>query len=341
MKAVRIEAPGGPEALELADVPDPEPGPDEVLVEVRAAALNRADLLQRQGAYPAPPGAPADVPGLEFAGVVAGAGERAGAVAEAAGAPAVRPGDRVMGLLGGGGYAERVTTPADLLLPVPEGLTFAEAAAVPEVFLTAWDALVRQAGLGAGHAVLIHSAGGGVGTAALQIADLAGASPVVGTASAGKLEGLSERGLPLDVAVDYREESFREVVADVTDGRGVDVILDTVGADYWEDNVASLAELGRLVLVGLLGGGRVEADLGALLRKRARVMGTVLRSRSRAEKAALTAEVRRRLMPLFRDGTLRPVVDRTFPLEEAAAAHRRMEENRNLGKIVLDVGVGA
>lgn len=338
---MRVREPGGPGVLEVADVPDPEPGPEEVLVEVRAAALNRADLLQRQGHYPAPPGAPSDVPGLEFAGVVAATGERAGAVAASAGASPFRPGDRVMGLLGGGGYAERVASPADLVLPVPEGLSFPEAAAVPEVFFTAFDALVRQAGLGLGDAVLIHSAGGGVGTAALQIADLAGASPVVGTASAGKLEGLADRGLPLDVPVDYREEAFREAVADATEGRGVDVILDTVGADYWEDNVASLAELGRMVLVGLLGGRRVEADLGVLLRKRARVLGTVLRSRSRAEKAALTAEVRRRLLPRFRDGTLRPVVDRTFPLGDAAGAHRYMEENRNLGKIVLEVGAGA
>lgn len=340
MRAVRIREPGGPDVLETVEAPAPEPAPDEVLAEVRATALNRADLLQREGRHPAPAGAPPDVPGLEFAGVVAAAGESAGAVARAAGGAPPAPGDRVMGLLGGGGYAERVTTPADLVLPIPEGLTFAEAAAVPEVFFTAYDALVRQAGLGPGDAVLIHSAGGGVGTAALQVAELAGASPVVGTASAEKLAGLAERDLPLDVPVAYREASFREAVASATGGRGVDVILDTVGAEYWEDNVACLAELGRLVLVGLLGGRRVEADLRALLGKRARVLGTVLRSRSRAEKAALAADVRRRLLPAFREGRLRAVVDRTFGLEEAARAHRYMEENRNLGKIVLETAGG-
>jgi len=264
-------------------------------------------------------------------------GSSAAATARAAGRPPPEPGDRVMGLLGGGGYAEMVATPESLLLPVPEGMTLVEAAAVPEVFFTAYDALFRQAELGPGERVLIHAAGGGVGIAALQLAELGGASLVVGTASGPKLEGLSREGIPLHVGVDYREDSFRRVVEEATDGRGVDLILDTIGADYWEDNVASLAELGRLVLVGLLGGRRVEADLGELLRHRRRVMGTVLRARSRAEKATLTAEVRDRLLPLFREGRLRPVVDRTFPLEQAADAHRYMAENRNLGKIVLEV----
>lgn len=328
MRAVRVTRPGDPEVLELQEVADPAPGPEEVLVEVRAAALNRADLMQRRGRYPAPPDAPSDIPGLEFAGEVAAVGER---VREAA------PGDRVMGLLGGGGYAERVTTPAGMALPVPAGLDWVRAAAIPEVFFTAYDALYRQAGFSAGDRVLVHAAGGGVGTAALQLARAGGASLVVGTASAAKLEALSAEGLAPDVAVDRHEEDFAGVVAAETGGRGVDVILDMVGADYWEANVASLAELGRMVLIGLLGGSRVEADLGALLRKRARVLGTVLRARSRAEKLTLTAEVRERLLPLFGDGRLRPVVDRTFPLAEAAEAHRYMEADRNVGKIVLEV----
>lgn len=328
MRAVRIAEPGGPGVLRLDEAPDPQPAPDELLVEVRATGVNRADLLQRRGGYPAPPGAPEDVPGLEFAGEVVEAG------------PAVRgfqPGDRVMGLLGGGGYAERVATPAELALPVPRPLSWVEAAAVPEVFITAWDALFRQGDFSAGHRVLVHSAGGGVGTAALQVAAAGGASTVFATASAPKLDGLSARGLPLDVPVDRHAEDFAEVVEVETAGRGVDVILDTVGADYWTRNVASLAERGRLVLVGLLGGSTVEADLGALLRKRARVVGTVLRSRSRSEKARLTAAVRDRLLPLFEDGRLWPVVDRTFPLAEAAEAHRHMGANENLGKIVLEV----
>lgn len=329
MQAVRIARPGGPEVLEVVRRPAPQPGPGEVLVRVRAAGVNRADLLQRRGRYPAPEGAPADVPGLEFAGEVERAGE---------GVPAVSVGDRVMGLLPGGGYAERVAVPAGLLLPVPEALGWAEAGAVPEVFLTAFDALFLRGSLEAGERVLVHSAGGGVGTAALQIARAAGASLVVGTASAAKLAGLRELGIAPDVAVDYRRASFAEAVSEATGGGGVDVILDTVGAGYWEENVASLAVLGRLVVVGLLGGARAEVDLGALMRRRATVVGTVLRSRSVEEKAEVTRAFRERFLPLLADGRLKPVVDCTFPLEEAARAHEHMEGDRNLGKIVLRVG---
>lgn len=329
MQAVRIARPGGPEVLEVVRRPAPEPGPGEVLVRVRAAGVNRADLLQRRGRYPAPEGAPADVPGLEFAGEVERAGE---------GVPAVSPGDRVMGLLPGGGYAERVVVPAGLLLPVPEALGWTEAGAVPEVFLTAFDALFLRGALEAGERVLVHSAGGGVGTAALQLARAADASLVVGTASAAKLAGLRDLGLAPDVAVDYRRASFAEAVAEATGGRGVDVILDTVGAAYWEENVASLAVLGRLVVVGLLGGARAEVDLGTLMRRRATVVGTVLRSRSVDEKAEVTRAFRERFLPLLVDGRLRPVVDCTFRLEEAARAHEHMEADRNLGKIVLRVG---
>ena len=332
MKAIRITGPGGPEVLELAEVPDPEPGPEDVVVDVRAAAINRADLLQRQGRYPVPPGAPDDIPGLEAAGVVAKVGARVREVA---------PGDRVMALLGGGGYAERVAVPAGMALRVPDGLSFPEAAAIPEVFFTAYDALFRQAGLGMGESVLIHAAGGGVGSAALQLARAGGAATVFGTASAGKLEGLEREGLPLDVPIDYESEAFEEIVAERTGGRGVDVILDMVGGDYLGPDLRSLAELGRLVLVGLLRGRSAEADLGRILRGRLRVLGTVLRARSPAEKLALTAEVRERLLPLFERGRLRPVVDRILPLAEAAEAHRLMASNENLGKIVLEVDARA
>ncbi len=328
MQAIRITRPGGPEVLRLEEVPDPEPGPDDVLVDVRAAALNRADLLQRQGHYPAPPGAPADIPGLEMAGVVAAVGGRVRGVS---------PGDRVMALLGGGGYAERAVVPAGMVLPIPPGLSFVEAAALPEVFYTAYDALFRQAGLAIGESVLVHAAGGGVGTAALQLARAGGATRIFGTASSAKLAGIEREGLPLDVPIDYRAASFEEVVRERTEGRGVDVILDMVGGDYLAADLRSLAELGRVVLVGLLRGRSAEADLGLILRRRLRVLGTVLRARSTAEKLTLTSEVRDRLLPLFERGMLRPVVDRTYPLDEADRAHRAMDANQNLGKIVLEV----
>lgn len=329
MRAVRIVEPGGPETLRVDEVPDPVPGKGEVRVRVRAAALNRADLMQRRGHYPAPPGAPEEIPGLEYAGEVESLGD---------GVRGVEVGDRVMGLLGGGGYAELAVVPTGMLLPIPESLSSVEAAAVPEVFITAYDALFRQVGLAVGERVLIHSAGGGVGTAALQLARAGGASLVVGTASGPKLDAIREAALPLDAGVDYREESFVEAVSRHTEGEGVDVILDTVGADYWADNVASLAHRGRIVLVGTLGGRTARVDLGAVLRNRLTVVGTVLRSRPVSEKIELTREVRRRVLPLFARGEVRPVVDRSWPLAEAAEAHAYMERNRNFGKIVLEVG---
>ncbi|MFQ5690057.1 MAG: NAD(P)H-quinone oxidoreductase [Gemmatimonadota bacterium] len=340
MKAVRIAAAGGPEVLELVEIPEPVARQGEALVRVRAAGLNRADLLQRRGLYPAPPGAPRDVPGLEFAGEVRKVPGAARDPAAGSGRPrpaSVREGDRVMGLLGGGGYAEIVSVPAELLLPIPSDLSFAEAAAIPEAFLTAADALFERGRLEPGQRVLIHSAGGGVGSAAVQLARAGGAGRVFGTASATKLEGLARLGLKPDVGIDYRSRNFSEVIEAETGGEGVDVILDTVGAAFWDRNLASLAPLGRLVLVGLMGGRRTEADLGELMRQRLTVVGTVLRSRSRAEKASLTEEFARRFLPLFETGELRPVVDRAFPLRRAADAHRYMETNRNLGKLVLEV----
>jgi putative PIG3 family NAD(P)H quinone oxidoreductase len=329
MKAIRIARPGGPEVLRLESVPDPEPGPDELLVEVRAAALNRADLLQREGRYPVPAGAPPDIPGLEMAGVVSRVGDRVRGVAA---------GDRVMALLGGGGYAERALVPAGMALPVPSGLSFVQAAAVPEVFYTAYDALRRRARFTMGETVLVHAAGGGVGSAAIQLARAGGAAVIFGTASGPKLGGIEREGLPLDVPIDRDESAFEQVIRERTGGRGVDVILDMVGGDYLASDLRSLAELGRVVLVGLLRGRTTEVDLGLILRRRLSVVGTVLRARSAAEKLTLTAEVRERLLPLFEEGRLRPVVDRVFPLEDAAAAHGYMEANENLGKIVLDVG---
>jgi len=326
MKAMVITQPGDPSVLQPQEVDAPRPAAEEILVRVRATALNRADLLQRRGLYPPPPGVRADIPGLEFAGEVERCGERV---------TAWKPGDRVMGLLPGAGYAEHVVTHQNLAMPMPATLGFEEAAAIPEVFLTAYDALVHRLRLQHGERLLIHAVGSGVGTAALQLARKMGVT-VFGTAGdPEKLKRAEELGL--DVPIHYKSEDFAKVVQDETDGRGVDGILDVVGAAYWSQNLSCLAVLGRLVLVGLLGGIKVEADLFTLMRKRLTVVGTVMRGRSLEEKIALTQEFVRRVLPWFEDGTVRPVVDRVFPLEKAAEAHAYMEANRNFGKIVLRV----
>ncbi len=327
MRAVLITEPGGPEVLKLQEIPEPVPGPDDVLVDVKATALNRADLVQRRGRYPAPPGIRADVPGLEMAGVVRALGER---VTE------VKVGDRVLGLLGGGGYAERVVTHARMVAPIPANLSFVEAASLPEVFLTAFDALFNQCGLKLGETALVHAVGSGVGTAAVQLAKSVGANTFGTAGSADKLQ--KARALGLDVGVNYREQEFRAVVQERTRGRGVDVILDLVGGPYWEANLASLATLGRIVLVGTMGGGKVETNLGALMGKRLRVFGTVLRARPIEEKIALTQQFAAQVLPLLASGAIKPVVDSVFPLERAAEAHAYMESNANFGKIVLTVG---
>ncbi|WP_420439008.1 NAD(P)H-quinone oxidoreductase [Candidatus Palauibacter sp.] len=333
MRAIRIREPGGPEVLELVERDDPVAGAGEVQVRVRFAGINRADLLQRMGRYPAPADAPPDIPGLEFAGEIETVG---------AGVAGWSTGDRVMGILGGGGYGERVTVPAGQLLPVPPTLSWTEAGAIPEVFLTAADALIERGRLRPGECVLVHTAGGGVGTAALQLARAAGAGAIIATASADKLRRLREAGLPHDLAVDRRAGSFADAIAQHTARVGADVILDTVGAPYCEANMASLATLGRLVIVGVMGGMKVEADLRYLMGKRATVVGTVLRARAKAEKAILTEMFATRFLPGFtapeRDPShLRPVIDRVFPLAEAAAAHRYVESNRSFGKVLLDI----
>ncbi|MCK5446542.1 MAG: zinc-binding dehydrogenase, partial [Gemmatimonadetes bacterium] len=246
-------------------------------------------------------------------------------------------GSWVMGLVGGGGYAEMLVTEASHVVPMPRGLQFVECAAVPEAFCTAYDALVLQGGLQPGQTVLIHAAGSGVGTAAIQVARAFGAARVFGTASAAKLEALEERGLSLDVPIDYRRKSFRDVIRRETDGTGVDLILDLVGATYWTDNIASLRTRGRIVLVGLVGGTMAQLNLGVLLRRRLHVIGTVMRSRSTEEKNELAESTREHLLPRFEAGELFPVVDRVFDLHEAAEAHTYMEDNQNAGKVVLRV----
>ena len=326
MRAVVITEPGEPDVLRLSEVEDPVPGPDDVLVEVRAAALNRADLAQRRGRYPAPVGVRQEVPGLEMAGVVAAVGER---VTE------WRAGDRVFGLLGGGGYAERVVTHARMVMPIPERLSFTEAAAVPETFFTAYDALFNQAHLKMGEVVLIHAVGSGVGTAALQLARCAGATTVGTARTEEKLRKAEQLGL--DVGIDCSVEDYLDVVRRMTGGRGADVILDVVGAPYWERNLAAMAVLGRLVLVGTMGGAEVNTSLSALMGKRLRVFGTVLRARPIEEKITLTQQFIKHVLPLLASGQVVPVVDKVFPLEQAASAHAYMESNLNFGKIVLSV----
>ena len=326
MRAAVVTEPGDPDVFELRELPDPDPGPEDALVAVHATALNRADLMQRRGGYPAPPGIRQDLLGLEMAGVVERVGER---VAQWS------PGDRVMALLGGGGYASLVAVHERQLMAVPEGLDLEQAASIPEVFLTAFDALFLQCELVPGETVLIHAAGSGVGTAAIQLAALAGCR-VIGTAgSDDKLARAAELGL--DVGVNYHDADFGEVVAETTGGRGVDVVLDVVGAPYWDRNIASLAVRGRMVLVGTMGGGKLETNVGALMGKRLRVHGTVLRARPAEEKATLTQTFARRYLHHFASGRLVPVVDRVFPLAAVADAHRHMESNANFGKIVLRV----
>ncbi len=323
MRAILIEGPS--HDLVLGEAPRPELGPESVLVEVHATAVNRADLLQRRGFYPPPPGE-SEILGLEAAGVVAEVG---GVVRD------WRRGDRVMCLLGGGGYAEYVAVPQGMLLRIPERLSFEEAAAIPEVFYTAYMTLVVEAGLAKGETVLIHAGGSGVGTAAIQLARACGARALVTAGQTDKLERC--RALGAEGTINYKEEDFAARGRELTDGRGVDVILDCIGGEYLERNVALLAPKGRLVIIGLMGGAKADINLALLVGKRLRVIGTVLRTRTPAEKLALTAGVRERILPLVENGTLRPVVDSTYALADAAAAHDHVASNANFGKVILRV----
>ncbi len=326
MRAVVIREAGGPDVLELRDVPVPSPSRGEVRVRVRATAVNRADVLQRLGVYPAPVGSPPDIPGLEIAGEVEALGE---------GVTELAPLNRVFGVLGGGGYAEYVVVHARTLARLPEGMAFAEAAAVPEAFITAWDAMVDQAQLSAGETVLVHAAGSGVGTAALQIARAVGAR-VIGTArTAQKLE--RARSLGLEEAVVVTGGAFATSVLGRTRGRGVDVVLELVGGEYVAEDIACLAPRGRIVVVGTMAGARADVDLRLLMHKRAVLRGTVLRARPLEEKILAARSLERHLVPLFESGALRPVVDRVLPLAAAAEAHRLMQSNEVFGKIVLAV----
>ena len=323
MRAVVVREPGGPEVLELKEVPLPRPGPCEIRVRVATAGVNRADLLQRRGRYPAPPGSPQDIPGMEFSGIVDQVGP---------GVTKWVSGEAVMGILGGGGYAEFVVTHADATMPVPGGLPVDDAGAIPEVFMTAFDALVLQEGLRPGETLLVHAVGSGVGTAAVQLGRAFGAN-VIGTSRT--LEKLRwGEGLGLVHAV-LAEGDWPGQVLGVTGGRGADVILDLVGGPYLAGNQRVLAPKGRLIVVGVTGGPKAEVDLLALMTRRASLTGTVLRARSLEEKISLTKAFESQVLPHFASGALRPVVDRILSAESAPEAHRLLEENTTFGKVLL------
>ncbi len=328
MRAIVITKPGGPEVLELRDVAMPEPAPGQVRVRIRACAVNRADLMQRMGTYPPPADAPQDIPGLEIAGEVDAVG---------AGVLELAKGDRVFGVVGGGAYAEAVVVHARTLARIPDALDFTQAAAVPEAFVTAYDAMVVQGGLTAGEVVLVHAVGSGVGTAAVQIARAIGARSIGTARSESKLARARELGMNEGVVPGKGSDGseFAARVRALAGPRGVDLVLELVGGTYVPESLASLSEKGRLVLVGLLAGTRAEIDLAVVLRRRLRVFGTMLRSRPLEEKILAAQVLDRRLAPLFASGALKPVIDRVLPLEKAAEAHASMAENEGFGKLVL------
>ncbi len=320
MRADIAPVPGGPEALVVTDLPDPQPGPDEVVIDMTATAVNRADTMQRQGFYPPPPGA-SDVLGLECSGVVSAVGE---------GVESWSVGDEVCALLAGGGYGEKVLVPVGQVMPVPEGVDLVTAGALPEVAATVWSNLFMIAGLQPGERLLVHGGSGGIGTFAIQLASAMSAKVFTTAGTAEKLAACADLGA--DVTINYRDEDFVEVLREAG---GADVVLDNMGAKYLGRNVDALATEGRLVVIGLQGGTKGELDLGTLLRKRGAVIATSLRSRPTEEKAIIAASVVEHVWPLVADGQVRPIVHATMPLDRVADAHRLMEESSHIGKIVL------
>jgi len=325
MKAVTLKGEGGPEVLEISEVPAPQAGKEQLLVRVRATALNRADTMQREGKYPPPPGE-SDILGLELAGEVEACGE---------GVAGFAVGDRVFGLVGGGGYAELALLEAGMAMPIPEGWSFTEAAAVPEVFFTANETVFVLGGLTAGETLLIHAGGSGVGTAAIQMAHHAGARVFF---TAGSEEKITKaKALGAEAGINYKTQDFVVEVKRLTDGEGVDVVEDFLGASYLARNMSVLKNGGRLVLVALMGGAGGEIDLSQVMRRRLKIFGSVMRSRSLADKCEITARFRQRWLPPLVEGRIKPIIDTVFPMAQVRAAHEYMEANKNFGKIILEI----
>jgi len=324
MKAVVITRPGGPEVLEIQNVETPEPLGDYIRVRVRAAGLNRADLLQRAGGYPAPAGSPSNIPGLEFAGEVDAVGSLV---------RAWKPGQRVMGLAGGGAQAEYILAHEGLLVEIPENLDFVQAGGIPEVFITAHDALFTQAGLQMGERLLVHAAGSGVGTAAIQLAHAASVTTFGTSRTPSKLEQAKSLGLDVGLA----DKNFAAEVNRLTEGAGVHVVLDFIGAAYLEQNLEALTTRGRIVFLATMGGFQANVNLGMLMSRRISMRGVTLRTRTLEEKLAVTRRFATSVLPLLASGKVRPIIDRVYPLEQIGEAHRVMGENLNFGKLVLRV----
>lgn len=325
MTAIAITSPGGPEVLKPISLPVPRPGPGEVLIRLAAAGVNRPDVLQRLGVYPPPPGAP-DTPGLEGAGTIVALGPEVSRFTV---------GDRVMALLAGGGYAEYAVAPAAQCLPVPDGLSMVEAAAIPETFFTVWTNVFDRGGLQPGESFLVHGGASGIGTTAIQLASALGAR--VFTTVGGEAKRAPLMALGAERVIDYRTEDFVEVIKAETGKKGVDVVLDMVGGDYVARNIACMATDGRLVYIAFLQGSQVEVNLMPVMLKRLTITGSTLRIRSVADKARIAASLEAKVWPLLTAGRIRPVIDRTFPLADAAGAHARMDDRDHLGKIVLEM----
>ncbi|MFD2235952.1 NAD(P)H-quinone oxidoreductase [Aureimonas populi] len=325
MQAIIVETPGGPEALACVERPRPLPGHGEILVRVKAAGVNRPDVMQRKGKYPPPPGAP-DILGLELAGIVEAAGE---------GATRYAPGDRVMALVAGGAYAQYAVVHETNALPVPDALSFVEAGAIPETYFTVWSNVFVRAGLRAGETILVHGGSSGIGTTAIQLAKAFGAKVLVTAGNKEKCEAC--RRLGADRAIHYGEEDYVQAALEATEGRGVDVILDMVGGDYIQRNLKAAAADGRIAQIAFLQGPKVALDLTPLLLKRLTLTGSTLRARPVAMKAELARDLEEKVVPLLARGEVGPIIDSVFPFAEVAAAHRRMDEGAHIGKIVLEM----